>query len=81
MLSSEKVRHWYLFEVVFIDRIVISEEREERADYDESETASLVQSPHSADREGVSDRRDKPSWFARVFRWSRYGNYQAVGED
>jgi len=64
-----------------MDAVFGEEEREERADYYESETASLVQSPHSADPEHPSDRRDKPSWFAQLFRWSSYRNYQPIDED
>jgi len=64
-----------------MDAVFGEEEREERADYYESETASLAQSPHSADAEHPTDRRDKTSWFARLFRWSRYGNYQAISGD
>lgn len=65
----------------FASSIIILEEREERADYYESETASLVQSQHSGDPEHPTDRRYKPSWFTRMLRRSRRENYQPIGED
>lgn len=63
-----------------MDEVFGEEEREERAEYYESETASLVPSQHSGDREHPTDRQDKRSWFTRVFR-RRHENYLPIGED